>query len=103
MGWDVPWYSPEDSSDALLAGRHYGLLVCYVRDGDRVFETYSTTGRGSEVMAPTYGLLDMTVYGWQEAFEDSPDGWPRHWANDGGQFRTNGRPTAQWCRLAAEL
>jgi len=101
MGWEVPWYAPESSSDALLAGRDYGLLVCYLRDGDRVFETYSTTGRGSEVMSPTYGLLDMTVYGRQEAFEDSPEGWPRHWANDGGQFRSDGRPTAQWSRLAA--
>jgi len=32
-------------------------------------------GRGVEVMAPTHGLLDMTVYGRQETWEDSPDGW----------------------------
>lgn len=99
MGWDVPWYSPGGSSDALLAGRHYGLLVCYVREGDRVFETYCNTGRGAEVMSPTYGLLDMTVYGRQEFFEDSPAGWPKRWGNDGSQFRTDGRPTSQWSRL----
>ncbi|GLV60901.1 hypothetical protein KDH_77200 [Dictyobacter sp. S3.2.2.5] len=101
MGWDVPWYSAQDSAEALLAGREFGLLVCYLRHGDRVFETYWSTDRGSEVMAPSYGLLDMTVYGRQEIWEDSPSGWPQHWKNNGGQFRTDGRPSAQWSRLAA--
>jgi predicted dithiol-disulfide oxidoreductase (DUF899 family) len=103
MGWDVPWYSAQDSADALLAGRWFGMLVCYLRDGDRVFETYWSSGRGTEVMAPSYGLLDMTVYGRQEPWEDSPDGWPQPIAtnNNGDQFRTDGRPTAQWSRLAA--
>jgi predicted dithiol-disulfide oxidoreductase (DUF899 family) len=101
MGWDMPWYSAQESADALLAGRWFGLVVCYLRDGDRVFETYWTSGRAPEVMAPAYGLLDMTVYGRQETFEDSPAGWPQHWANNGEQFRTGARPTAQWSRLAA--
>jgi predicted dithiol-disulfide oxidoreductase (DUF899 family) len=50
-----------------------------------------------------YGLLDMTVYGRQEAWEDSPDGWPQRFRTDAGgfQFRTDGRPSAQWSRLAA--
>jgi predicted dithiol-disulfide oxidoreductase (DUF899 family) len=100
MGYDMPWYSAQESEDALLAGRWFGMLVAYLRDGDRVFETYWTTGRGPEVMAPAYGVLDMTVYGRQEPHEDSPDGWPQHWANNGDQFRTNGRPSAQWERLA---
>jgi predicted dithiol-disulfide oxidoreductase (DUF899 family) len=79
------------------------MQVCYLRDGDRVFETYWTSGRGAEVMAPAYGLLDMTVYGRQEGWEDSPDGWPQGFATNrnGDQFRTDGRPTAQWSRLAA--
>ncbi|EFH81011.1 DUF899 family protein [Ktedonobacter racemifer] len=101
MGWDVPWYSAQDAASALLAGRGFGMLVCYLRHGDRVFETYWTTGRGVEPMAPTYGLLDMTVYGRQETWEDSPAGWPQRWENTGEQFRTDGRPTAQWSRLAA--
>ena len=103
MGWDVPWYSAsaQDTSDALLAGRDFGMLVCYLRHGDRVFETYWTTGRGNEPMAPSYGLLDMTVYGRQETWEDSPAGWPQRWGKTGGQFRTDGRPTAQWSRVAA--
>jgi predicted dithiol-disulfide oxidoreductase (DUF899 family) len=101
MGYDMPWYSARESEDALLAGRWFGMLVSYLRDGDRVFETYWTTGRGTEVMAPAYGILDRTIYGRQEPFEDSPAGWPQHWVNNGSQFRTNGRPSAQWSRLAA--
>jgi predicted dithiol-disulfide oxidoreductase (DUF899 family) len=101
MGYQMPWYSAQESKDALLAGRWFGMLVCYLRDAGRVFETYWTTGRGPELMAPAYGLLDLTVYGRQEPFEDSPAGWPQHWVNNGSQFRTDGRPSAQWSRLAA--
>jgi predicted dithiol-disulfide oxidoreductase (DUF899 family) len=100
MGWDVPWYSAQDSADALLAGRWFGMQVCYLRDGDRVFETYWTSGRAAETMAPTYGLLDRTVYGRQEVWEDSPPGWPQPFATTGEQFRIDGRPTSQWSRLA---
>jgi predicted dithiol-disulfide oxidoreductase (DUF899 family) len=100
MGWDMPWYAAEDAG-ALTAGRGPFLPVCYLRDGGRVFETYWTTGRGVEVMAPAYGLLDMTVYGRQESWEDSPAGWPRRWDINSNQLRTNGRPVAQWPRLAA--
>lgn len=99
MGWDVPWYSAQDSAEALLAGRSWFGLVCYLREGDRVFETYWTSGRGFEVMAPSYGLLDMTVHGRQETWEDSLAGWPQGWRADGDPFSTDGRPTAQWSRL----
>jgi predicted dithiol-disulfide oxidoreductase (DUF899 family) len=105
MGWDVPWYSVVgDSADALLAGRRVNrfYIVCYVRHGDRVFETYWTRGRAVEVMAPTYGLLDMTVFGRQETWEDSPAGWPQRWGGDlEHPYRAAGRPTAQWSRLEA--
>ena len=101
MGWPMPWYSARDSADALLAGRWFGMLVCYLRDGERVYETYWTTGRGVEVMTPSYGLLDLTAYGRQEMWEDSPDGWAHPLATTGEQFRRDGRPTAQWARLAA--
>ncbi len=100
MGWDVPWYSAQDSAEQLLAGRWFGMQVCYLRDGDRVFETYWTSGRGAEKMAPAYGLLDCTPYGRQETWEDSPAGWPQPFATNGDQFRTDGRPSSQWSRLA---
>ncbi|GAA4539361.1 DUF899 family protein [Amycolatopsis samaneae] len=101
MGWDVPWYSVESSADALLAGRPFFLLACYLRQGDKVYETYSTNGRGFEVMSPSYGLLDRTAYGRQETWEDSPDGWPQGWPVDRDLLRLDGRPVAQWSRLRA--
>jgi predicted dithiol-disulfide oxidoreductase (DUF899 family) len=50
MGYPMPWYSVEPSSDALVAGRGPGMIVCYLRDGERVFETYWATGRATEAM-----------------------------------------------------
>ncbi len=104
MGWDVPWYSVQDSAEVLLAGRRVNrfYLVCYLRQGDRVFETYWTTGRGVEVMGNGYTLLDLTVYGRQETWEDSPVGWPQRWGagtEEPNAYRTNGRPISQWSRL----
>ena len=103
MGWDMPWYSAQDSAGTLLVGRQVGLmyLVCYLRNGDRVFETYWTTRRGVEAMDYSYALMDLTAYGRQEPWEDSPPGWPQPWQVDGSNLRTDGRPTAQWSRLAA--
>jgi predicted dithiol-disulfide oxidoreductase (DUF899 family) len=113
MGWDLPWYSAQDSLGTLLAGRQIGTMhiVCYLRDGDRVFETYWTTGRGVEEADYSYALMDLTAYGRQEPWEDSPPGWPQQCSTT----RTAagppdwppvpvwpaGRPIAQWPRLAA--
>jgi predicted dithiol-disulfide oxidoreductase (DUF899 family) len=103
MGWDVPWYSAHASLEALLVGRRIGRmhLVCYLRDGDRVFETYWTTLRGVEAMDNSYALMDLTVYGRQEPWEDSPPGWPQQWQDGPARMRINGRPIAQWSRLQA--
>jgi len=114
MAWDMPWYSAQDSLGVLLAPpRRAGMmhLVCYLREGDRVFETYWTTLRGVEAMDYSYALMDLTVYGRQEAWEDSPPGWPQRGhltRTDGGapdwpreSAWPGGRPTAQWPRLAA--
>jgi predicted dithiol-disulfide oxidoreductase (DUF899 family) len=81
MGWEMPWYSAQSAVHTLLAGRQVGhfYLVCYVRHDDRVFETYWTTGRGVEVMGNSNPLLDLTIYGRQERWEDSTKGWPQPW------------------------
>ncbi|RZJ01205.1 MAG: DUF899 domain-containing protein [Brevundimonas sp.] len=102
MGWTMPWYSAEPSLDTLLSGREPGMmhLICYVRRGDRVYETYWTWMRGVEAMDNNYHLLDLTVYGRQELWESSPAGWPQWWAGS-ERMRTDGRPSAQWPRLAA--
>ena len=103
MGWDMPWYSAQASLDELLAGRQIGLfhLISYLRDGDRVFETYWTLRRGAEAMDYSYALMDLTVYGRQEPWEDSPPGWPQAWQVDGSNTRIDGRPIPQWSRLEA--
>ena len=103
MGWEMPWYSALPSLDELLVGRHAGMMhiVCYLRHGDRVFETYWTTLRGVEAMDYSYALMDLTVYGRQEPWEDSPPGWPQEWQVDGSNTRINGRPIPQWSRLQA--
>ena len=86
--------------DAILPGRSFGFYACYLRDGDRVFETYWNTGRGAEAGANSYHLLDLTVYGSQETWEDSPEGWPQPYdPSAGAQFRTGERPTSQWARI----
>ena len=100
MGWEMPWYSaPLQSLEVLLTGRRIGMMhvVCYLRKGAQVFETYWTTIRGVEAADNSYRLLDLTVYGRQEEWEDSPTGWLK-----GKNFtRSNGRPTPQWQRLEA--
>jgi predicted dithiol-disulfide oxidoreductase (DUF899 family) len=94
MGYTVPWYSIHGVDDpavgaGLLDDR--GFIACYLRDGDRVFLTNEVTLRGVEAIMPMLKLLDMTVYGRQETWEDSPDGWPQP---DGpsGWWRRDGRP-----------
>ena len=73
--------------------------------------TYWTKRRGAEVLDYSYALMDLTVFGRQEDWEDSPVGWPRR----GHATRTlggapewpplsewpGGRPTSQWPRLDA--
>lgn len=84
-------------------------LVCYLRDGDHVFETYWTTLRGVEAMDYCYALMDLTVYGRQEPWEASPPGWPQRctYTRTSAGSPTwqpewpGGRPIAQWPRLEA--
>jgi predicted dithiol-disulfide oxidoreductase (DUF899 family) len=100
MGWELPWYAvPESSLETLLAGRppYKMYLICYLRRGSEVFETYWTTRRGVEAMDNNYRLLDLTLYGRQQDWEDSPPGWPQ----EPEGMTTDGRPTAQWPRLKA--
>lgn len=60
----------------LMEGEEHGLSV-FFRLGDEVFHTYSTYARGTESVTDAYRLLDMTPYGRQQDFEDSPPGWPQ--------------------------
>ncbi len=103
MGWEMPWYAaPRKSLNTLLVGRKVGMMhiVCYLRERSKVFETYWTTRRGVEAMDNSYRLLDLTVYGRQEAWEDSPAGWPQRPEGE-HSYRADGRPIVQWPRVKA--
>lgn len=62
--------------DYFTEGESHGLSV-FFRLGDEVFHTYSAYARGVEGLSNVYALLDVTPYGRQEDWEDSPAGWPQ--------------------------
>jgi predicted dithiol-disulfide oxidoreductase (DUF899 family) len=101
-GWRVPWYSSYGSDfnddfhatfDASVAPLEHNFrsitipadeqpaesqgVSVFFRLDDTVFHTYSTYGRGVEGLTSSYGFLDVTPYGRQEDWEDSPSGWPQ--------------------------
>lgn len=79
MGWTLPFVSSRGTSfaDDSGAGRLFQLSA-YLRDGDDVYRTYSTTARGVDHIVFANNILDITPYGRQEDWEDSPAGWPQH-------------------------
>lgn len=82
MGWTLPWYSSFDSDFnrdfgvTTDRGETFGLSV-FLRIGEQVFQTYFTNGRGVEHLGSAWTYLDLTPYGRQETWEDSPEGWPQ--------------------------
>lgn len=54
------------------AAQPYDLhgLSCFLREGDDVFHTYSTYGRGADRLGYTANLLDLTALGRQEDWEE---------------------------------
>ena len=118
MGYRQPWRSVRGVEAPI--GGEMGHLVCFLRDGDRAFLTYSTTGRGNEAANGSLALLDMTPYGRREAWQDDPEGWPEapqvgpvgghgvpvcwYWRSDADGAATWGptsRPVPQWTRPGA--
>ncbi|MCX4097011.1 DUF899 domain-containing protein [Nocardia sp. alder85J] len=80
VGNRMPWYSTANSSfgadvDAPPGGG-FGVNV-FLRDGDTVYRTWHTNGRGTEQLSHTFALIDLLPYGRQEEWQDSPEGWPQ--------------------------
>ena len=90
-----PWYSAA-ASPGLVASRDFGFFACFLRLGDKAYETYWTTDRGNEAPSWSYVLMDRTIYGRQEPWEDSPHGWPQHVGQRHETFGVAGRPAVQW-------
>jgi predicted dithiol-disulfide oxidoreductase (DUF899 family) len=82
MSWNAPWVSSAKTSfNADLGitterGEDHGLSVL-VRDGNAIFRTYFTSARGLERIGTIWSLLDLTPFGRQEKWEDSPAGRPQ--------------------------
>jgi predicted dithiol-disulfide oxidoreductase (DUF899 family) len=90
MGWTLPWFSsfgsdfnhdfgagPESPRPSEYQdGESFGLSV-FLRDGEEVYRTYFTSGRGVEALGSVWTFLDLTPLGRQEAWEDSPEGYPQ--------------------------
>ncbi len=82
MGWTIPWFSSAgtdfnvDFGVTTAEGETFGLSV-FLRDGDDVFRTYFTDGRGVESLGSVWTFLDLTPFGRQETWEDSPEGRPQ--------------------------
>ena len=74
MNWTVPWFSSFDSDfnyDFGVTdedGEKPGVSV-FLREGKDVFHSYSTTGRGVDILLGTYNYLDLTPLGRQEEWE----------------------------------
>lgn len=81
VGNRMAWYSSAGSPFGadMDAGPGEGFAVnVFLRDGDTVYRTWHTNGRGTERMSHLHGLVDLLPYGRQEEWEDSPTGWPQH-------------------------
>src|SRR4051794_30608739 len=78
MGWEhLPWYTLTDDFDADFGVDEWHGTNAFLRDGDRVYRTYFINSRGDEAMGSTWSYLDITALGRQEAWEDSPEGYPQ--------------------------
>lgn len=82
MGWTVPWFSSFGSDFNADLGVTVGeeeksAVSVFLRDGDRVYRSYVTSGRGDEMLGTVWSYLDLVPFGRQENWEDSPPGWPQ--------------------------
>jgi len=77
MGWNIPWYTLTDDFAADFGVDEWHGTNAFIREGERIFRTYFIDSRGDEAMGSTWSYLDITALGRQEAWEDSPEGYPQ--------------------------
>jgi predicted dithiol-disulfide oxidoreductase (DUF899 family) len=77
MGWTFPWYTTlDDFSEDFGVAEWHGTNVFLRDDENRIYRTYFVGDRGDE-HGDLWTFLDLTAYGRQEQWEDSPEGWPQ--------------------------
>ena len=80
VGNQMTWYSTANSPFGSDVGAppDGGFAVnVFLRDGDTVYRTWHTNGRGTEQLSHAFPLIDLLPYGRQEEWQDSPAGWPQ--------------------------
>lgn len=80
VGNQLDWYSTAGSDFGADVGAPPGAgfaLNVFLRDGETVYRTWHTDGRGVEQLSHTFPFMDVLPYGRQEDWQDSPDGWPQ--------------------------
>jgi predicted dithiol-disulfide oxidoreductase (DUF899 family) len=104
MGWQMPWYTITDSFDTDFGVDEWHGTNVFFRDGDdRIFRTYFINNRGDEAMGSTWSYLDITPLGRQEAWEDSPEGYPQtapyKWWNWHDEYASGASPDPRWAKV----
>ena len=86
VGNRMEWYSTADSPFGTDMGAPPGAgfaVNVFIRDGDTVYRTWHSDGRGTEQLSQTFPLIDLLPWGRQEGWQDSPEGWPQGDPGDG--------------------
>lgn len=129
MGWSLPWYSSFGSEfnydfhvsiDAAQAPIEYNYrnqaelerlgqlpytkgelpgASVFLRDGERLFHTYSTYARGLDMLLTTYHWLDLTPAGRGEGWDGMPDlfGRGKYWQRLHDQYEGAPEPRHDCC------
>jgi predicted dithiol-disulfide oxidoreductase (DUF899 family) len=104
MGWSMPWYTLTDSFDADFGVDEWHGHNVFFRDGERVVRTYFINNRGDEAMGTLWSYLDLTALGRQEAWEDSPEGYPQtptyKWWNWHDSYAPDTAPDPRWVAVS---
>jgi len=80
VGNAMTWYSTASSPFGSDVGAPPGggfAVNVFLRDGDTVYRTWHTDGRGTEQLSFLFGLVDLLPYGRQEEWQDVPEGFPQ--------------------------
>jgi predicted dithiol-disulfide oxidoreductase (DUF899 family) len=105
MGWEhIPWFTITDGFDADFGVGEWHGHNAFIRDGERVFRSYFINSRGDEAMGTLWSYLDMTALGRQEAWEDSPEGYPQgrpyKWWNWHDSYVPDAAPDPAWVKVS---
>ena len=104
MEWEMPWYTITDSFDKDFGvDEWHGHNVFFRDSDDRIFRTYFINNRGDEAMGSTWSYLDITPFGRQEEWEDSPEGYPQtapyKWWNWHDEYASSASPDSRWTKV----